>query len=186
MCGRYFFSENIDTSKYLKILERKYEQEVLDLWQRGEICPGQIALVELDGDCGLMKWNYQLFDRTLINTRLESIRDKNFYRDDFRQHRCVIVASGFYEWKDRQRHYISTDQPAIYLAGIYQNTDGLPQFSIITREATSTRAIHHRVPVVLDYLQAEDYLKNRLTVEQLNDIEPAFRIEKEYENLSLF
>lgn len=186
MCGRYFFAENIDTSRYLKILEEKYDQQVLDLWQKGEICPGQIALVELDQDCDLMKWNYQLFDHVLINTRLESLRDKDYYRDDFQHHRCVIVASGFYEWKDGQRHYITAAQPMIYLAGIYQKTDGLSCFSIITREATSTRSIHHRVPIVLDHQQAEAYLRNQLSLSQLQQVEPVLEIRKEYENLSLF
>ncbi len=186
MCGRYFFAENIDTSKYLKILEQKHDQQILDLWQKGEICPGQIALVELDQDCELMKWNYQLFDRVLINTRLESIRDKNYYRQDYRDHRCVVVASGFYEWKDRQRHYLSTDSPIIYLAAIYQKTAELSQFSIITKEATSTRHIHHRVPVVLDYDQAVAYLKNEMSLDQLQQSQPRFEIRKEYENLSLF
>jgi putative SOS response-associated peptidase YedK len=186
MCGRYFFAENIDTSRYLKILERKHDQQILDLWQKGEVCPGQIALVELDQDCELMKWNYQLFDRALINTRLESIRDKRFYQQDYREHRCVVVASGFYEWKDKQRHYLTTDSPVIYLAAIYQTTDDLSRFSIITKEATSTRDIHHRVPIVLDYRQAEAYLKGKMTLTQLEDLRPHFEIRKEYENLSLF
>ena len=186
MCGRYFFSENIDLTPYQQLLEQKYDQTTLDLWQKGEVCPSQIALVKLDEDCDLMRWNYQLFNRTLINTRIESIRDKQFYRQDYQKHRCVVVASGFYEWKNKQRHYLYLDDEPIYLAAIYQPGQPLDSFSIITKEATTTSYIHDRIPVVLNEEQAQVYLKGQFTIEQLIDLKPAFRVNAEYENLSLF
>lgn len=96
MCGRYYFDESIDISKILKVLEKKYDQKTLDLLSTGEIFPSNISLVFAENDYHLMKWGYSLNKRNLINTRIETIRDTDIYRNDYQNHKCVIIASGFY------------------------------------------------------------------------------------------
>ncbi|MBR0385032.1 MAG: SOS response-associated peptidase family protein, partial [Erysipelotrichaceae bacterium] len=110
MCGRYFFAENLANEEYLKLLERKYDQLVLDLWSRNEVYPGTLCVTETDSGAELMNWGLPLFSRNMINSRLESIMEKNYYRDIFHSGRCIIPASGFYEWDGhKQKHYIHTD-----------------------------------------------------------------------------
>lgn len=180
MCGRFFFAETIDLTAYHKILERKYDPIPLNLWKRsGEVFPGDVILtVNQRFEPCLMKWSYDLFGRNLINTRLESLEQKDFYRNDYRQHRCLIIASGFYEWDShKQRWYLHTDHDPLFLAGIYQNKNGSECCSIITKPATKSAAIHDRCPVIFNKEQAKAYLKEG-SFELLHGADPELLIEK--------
>jgi putative SOS response-associated peptidase YedK len=53
---------------------------------------------------GLIPWWWKKPLKLLpasFNARAESIGDKPMFRDAFRRHRCVIPASGYYEWLKR-------------------------------------------------------------------------------------
>jgi putative SOS response-associated peptidase YedK len=161
MCGRFYYGENIDVTPYVRILERNYDQTILNLWQHGETAPSQVCLTLTAPDQPqLMRWHYLAGSHPIINTRIESLQTNPLFVDDFKLRRCVIIASGFYEWDaGHQRYYITsnTGQP-IYLAGLYQTQKDLSGFSIITKPATTTKAIHSRTPAVLNQDQATTYL----------------------------
>ncbi|MCR8723158.1 SOS response-associated peptidase [Frigidibacter sp. ROC022] len=96
----------------------------------------------------------------LINARADTIAEKPAFRQAVRSRRCLIPASGFYEWtvtpdKARLPWYITRadDQPLIF-AGIWQEweRDGqqLVSCAIVTCDANPVMArIHHRMPVIL-------------------------------------
>ena len=63
-----------------------------------------------------------------------------------------------------------------YLAGIYQETDGIEQCSILTKEATSTKGIHDRIPIVLTRKDAASYL-NRPDMDLLFNNHADFTVE---------
>lgn len=179
MCGRYVLVET-DLTKYEKILADKFSQETLKLWKRtGEFFPSDIILtVNNRNEVTLMKWGYELFGRKVINTRIESIRDKNIYKADFNKNRCLIPASGFFEWdSNRNKCYFHTDDKIIYLAGIYQDSEDIENCSILTKEAVSTSHIHNRIPIVLNKQQAADYL-NKADLGSLFLNAPEFIIEE--------
>src|SRR5215468_1485351 len=57
-----------------------------------------------------------------FNARAESVADKPMFRDAFKRHRCVIPASGYYEWlkkpDGRQPYFISAaDRGVLSLTG---------------------------------------------------------------------
>lgn len=96
----------------------------------------------------------------LINARAETIAEKPAFREACRQRRCIIPATGFYEWtKDaegkRLPWYIRRrDEMPLAFAGIWQDWDnGETQArtcAIVTCGANSAMsAIHHRMPVIL-------------------------------------
>jgi len=163
MCGRFYYGENIDVTPYVRILERDYDQTILNLWCHGEVTPDSVCLVLTPDDRPmLMRWGYQAYGHAVINTRLESLGRKAVFDEDFEHRRCVIPASGFYEWNPaHERFFITPSSGAAYLAGLYQPAAPLDRFSIITKPATGTRAIHDRAPVVLDRQQALAYLADR-------------------------
>ncbi|MEP5151647.1 SOS response-associated peptidase [Planktotalea sp.] len=96
----------------------------------------------------------------LINARAETIAEKPAFKAACRERRCLIPASGFYEWtKDengaRDPWYIhAQDKSMLAFAGIWQDwSNGDDQFrtcSVVTTGANEAISqIHHRMPVIL-------------------------------------
>ena len=96
----------------------------------------------------------------MINARAETVAEKPSFRNAFRRRRCLIPATGFYEWKrvgDRKQPYFCLlDQPLFCFAGIWelwQDGDGneLRSCALLTAPAEGAMsAIHDRMPVVLN------------------------------------
>ena len=96
----------------------------------------------------------------LINARAETIAEKPAFRAACRERRCLIPATGFYEWtKDasgnRLPWYITpTGADVLALAGVWQvwekGNEPLTTCAIVTTGANDTMSqIHHRMPVIL-------------------------------------
>jgi len=116
----------------------------------------------------------------MINARGDTVADKPAFRESFKTKRLLVPASGWYEWthpgpapgtkkKDLPRptpHWIASpsDEPLLF-AGLWASWSNkasdtrLETFSIITTDAApSTRAVHDRMPVILDAQQQELWL----------------------------
>lgn len=97
----------------------------------------------------------------MINARAETVAEKPAFRAAFRRRRCLIPASGFYEWQTqkggpKQPFWIAAaDGGLLTFAGLWESwlsPDGgeLQTCTIITTEANDAlRPIHHRMPVIL-------------------------------------
>lgn len=101
----------------------------------------------------------------LNNARAESVATKPSFRTSFAKHRCLIPASGFFEWKlvseggtvRKQPYYIrpSADDDFLAFAGLlarWRSPDGEDLIStcIITTTPNSVmEPIHDRMPVIL-------------------------------------
>lgn len=107
-----------------------------------------------------------------INARRESIHEKPTFRDAFRMTRCLIPATGYYEWatslgkySPKQPFYIShRDGEPLSIAGIWSSWrtptgEIIESASIITREAVGELAtIHSRMPVFMDRNRWDQWL----------------------------
>lgn len=95
----------------------------------------------------------------LINARAETIAEKPAFRAACRERRCLIPATGFYEWtKDAEGNrlpwYIRPDDGPVVFAGVWQvwnkGYSPITSCAIVTTAANKTMsAIHHRMPVTL-------------------------------------
>lgn len=99
----------------------------------------------------------------LINARAETIAEKPAFRAAVRDRRCLIPATGFYEWtkgEDDARlpwYFSNPDSTPLVFAGIWQvwqdkhsDADSLTTCAIVTTSASDWMAqTHHREPVVL-------------------------------------
>ena len=96
----------------------------------------------------------------LINARSETIAEKPAFRAACRERRCLIPASGFYEWtKDaegkRLPWYLKpADADILAFAGVWQTWEkggeALIASAIVTTGANrAVSEIHHRMPVIL-------------------------------------
>ena len=111
----------------------------------------------------------------LINARVETMAEKPAFRDALKHGRCVIPASGYYEWrtnpdKTKQPFYITLadDQP-MALAGLYAVWSG-PEGEEVDTVATITvpannqlSVIHDRMPAILRGDAIEQWLDVRGT-----------------------
>jgi len=97
-----------------------------------------------------------------FNAREETLTQKPFFRDSFKSRRCIVPASGFYEWQkqndNKQPYYIyRSNQHPLAFAGLWDKwTDKvtgetIESCTIITAPATHQMAeIHERMPAVLE------------------------------------
>jgi putative SOS response-associated peptidase YedK len=96
----------------------------------------------------------------MINARGETVAEKPSFREAFKRRRCIIPASGFYEWgpsgAGKWPYYISpADGPLLSFAGLWERWrtpegEALESCTIITTSANPSLArIHQRMPVCL-------------------------------------
>jgi putative SOS response-associated peptidase YedK len=95
----------------------------------------------------------------LINARAETVREKPSFRAAFHKRRCLVVASGFYEWQKLESgkqafHIHRQDKQLFAFAGLWEQwqheQDTLYSCTIITTAATGImQPIHERMPVII-------------------------------------
>ena len=96
-----------------------------------------------------------------FNARAETVTGRPSFRDAFRERRCIIPASGYYEWKPmpggKQPYYISArDGSILPFAGLWdewhdpESGEQIRSCTIIVADANAlTRPIHDRMPVII-------------------------------------
>ena len=184
MCGRYVLSDQAVLDNYWAELTLKYGGDLLKTLKFGEIFPHTFNVVlDKNASPSIMKWEYNVFNRQVINTRIESIRDKSFYRN---ASRCLIPATGFYEWdKEKNRYLIHDNDNLFFMAGIYQQENDQYNYSVITRPASQTLYIHERAPVIMNRDEAREYLK-KMDIDAMIRNNPDMQIESPLLKLDLF
>ncbi len=143
------------------------------LQPRYNIAPSQqVPVIRLDaqGYCELVMLKWGLLPRwskepksgySMINARADTVASKPAFRYAFRHHRCLVPASGFYEWRKidarRQPYYVrAQDGGPFCFAGLWEHwksPDGsqtIDSCTIIVTDANELLApIHDRMPVIL-------------------------------------
>lgn len=99
--------------------------------------------------------------RKLINARLDSVATKPAFREAWQRRRCLIPASGFYEWSEprggrKRPHFIRpVGEPLFALAGLWERWrtptgEKLDTCVIVTTDANAQLVqIHERMPVLI-------------------------------------
>lgn len=174
MCGRYFI--DLSDPELLAIAQELEKQKQASLpplpfKTQGEIFPKDRVPIQTGKDLyQVMQWGFQAFDnRLIINARSETALDKALFAEAMRNHRCLIPASGYYEWQalqgKKQRFAFTPAQGPLFLAGCFrQEVDKpLPVFVILTREAEPAFShIHKRMPVIIPRDRALSWLQEGL------------------------
>lgn len=125
---------------------------------------------------------------SMINARSETLLEKPSFKNLIRNHRCVIVADGYYEWKrppedtatgHKQPYWIYRpgEQP-FAMAGLWtenrkvQPSHVLESATIVTTEANSdTSGVHDRMPVLLPDSNAIDHwLAADTTIDEITSL----------------
>ena len=168
MCGRYVISEDPATFADYFQVERTVT-DTLDISYNVAPTDPVYAVAEHEGvrQMGTLRWGMiphwakDMKGPLNINARTETIASKPAFRDSFRRKRCILPASGFFEWEPKERgrlpHYITmTGGRPMALAGVWaswkdpETEEWLRSCSIITTRANDAIAsIHARMPVIL-------------------------------------
>ena len=105
-----------------------------------------------------------------FNARSDTVAEKPTFRDAYRRSRCIIPASGYYEWKGtptgKQPYYFSTENGSpLTIAGLWDEwkdiETGEPLKSctmIITTANEFVSKIHDRMPAMLTPYQFDAWL----------------------------
>ena len=168
MCGRFVY-----TTPHDAVAQHFEASPANDLppTPRWNVCPTVDVAVVASGAGGrrlasmrwglLPHWYKTPTDGPLIiNARAETIATKPAFRDAVRSRRCIVPATGFYEWtKDAEGlrlpwYFHPTDDAPLAFAGVWQDWgpegDRTATCAIVSCAAGPTMAeIHHREPVTL-------------------------------------
>ena len=159
MCGRFVIGGDFRDKLDELIKAEDIVPSFLPYKQSGQdVFPSDSSVViHADGSrlsAGDMLWGYNNPYRKglIINARAETVRDKNLFADSIMNRRCIIPASGFYEW-DRYKarfRFSDPENELILLAGIYHEEHGKYHYTILTAQANeSMQPVHDRMPLMI-------------------------------------
>jgi putative SOS response-associated peptidase YedK len=167
MCGRFVITH---PGEALAAIFEAVPSNDLPQGPNYNVCPTDaVAVVTSEGDArrlrpmrwGLLpRWYKHPSDGPLlINARADTIATKPAFREAVRERRCLVPASGFYEWREeggrKLPFYVTRrDGAPMALAAIWQVWDKgdapVPSCAIVTTDANTIMAdVHHRMPVIL-------------------------------------
>ncbi|MBI4393490.1 MAG: SOS response-associated peptidase [Euryarchaeota archaeon] len=119
------------------------------------------------------RWGFPIPKRPngVFNTKIETAKDSPLWRGLIGESHCLFLVKGFYEWKNEGKrkvpHFIHRrDRRPMLLAGVFAKGRGGAESkwlaSIVTCAPTRQMAeIHDRMPVVIEEVDAADWLHPR-------------------------
>jgi putative SOS response-associated peptidase YedK len=166
MCGRYTLAlPAIDIALLLDLMTPDFDFE-----PRYNVAPTQrLPVLSNDAPDRLSSFRWGLIPswakdpsigNQLINARAETLAEKPAFRQALAQRRCLIPATGFYEWKAGPvgkvpQHIHMASGALLTFAGLWESwRDGegreIRSFTIITTRPNALMApIHDRMPVII-------------------------------------
>ncbi len=177
MCGRYALYSPIQIDDAARAVVGQFgfdlETEINQRDDLFNIAPTQKAPVVIRGEKGaefkVMRWGLvaswakdDKIGAKMIIARVETVREKPAFRAAFKARRCLVPASGYFEWKGEAGHkqpfFIHDPEgDMVMFAGLWEvwrppgeDADWLHTFTILTGEPGKVSGdIHDRQPVIL-------------------------------------
>ena len=172
MCGRYALLNPSGLFSRFGVTN-----QLDQLSPNDDIRPTQLApVVAMGHRAAYMRWGLipswakdPSIGKKMINARVEGLEQKPSFRRPLRVSRCLIPATGFYEWQTTGRSKVKyqfglEDGELFGLAGLYdtwldENGEEKETFTIITTTPNElVGAVHNRMPAILDPADEEVWL----------------------------
>jgi putative SOS response-associated peptidase YedK len=180
MCGRF---TSLLSPELLSVIYGVQSPSALE--PRYNIAPTQDVLAVGQGtsgdrDLSSVRWGLvphwakdQSIGSKMINARSETVHEKPAFRQAIRSRRCIVPASGFFEWAatpdGKLPHYICTrDGSPFSFAGIRESWEAPDGHELVTCAILTTAAndmmatIHDRMPVILQQTDFDLWLDNTM------------------------
>ena len=186
MCGRFGLHHDWQaTSRFLFVQFKVEFDETKLLLPLYNIAPTQQVIILIhDGShyrVGLASWGFSLSStnpKPVINARSESVFETSLFRQSIRSKRCIILASGFYEWQrstspSRAFWFYDQQKPFLLFAGMYQtiiqhHQEKVVQTAMLTTSANEVMApIHDRIPLMLNADQYQHWVHPKTPIDEL-------------------
>jgi putative SOS response-associated peptidase YedK len=134
-----------------------------------------------DGRLELMHWGFRRqftaklkgrppLRRTIVNSREDKLAGP-MWREAFQSRRCLVPATAFYEWTERQGRklplrFTRPDGRMIWIAGIWEEhpEHGRCHSMITTEPSAAIAPVHDRMPAVLPESAILPYLRHELHI----------------------
>ena len=175
MCGRFINLTKVSTLKKIFNIKHSSFKDMISY----NISPSQNNLIIFKKDTMNIeeaKWGYTFYDKknnqekNIINSRIETIRDKLLFKESYIKRKCLIPLNGYYEWllKDNKKIpffiHIPPSEP-MYVAGIWKYIDFKKNvkkvFTVITKNSNEKlKKIHNRMPILLSIEEGDNYLND--------------------------
>ena len=177
MCGRYVNKNSFED------IEKLFQADLIQspsisIQPSYNICPTQYSPVVVSADekyqmknmhWGLIpSWSKDSkFATNLINARIETVQEKPSFKGLTNASRCIIIASGYYEWvqtdSGKQPYYIHGEHDVLPIAGLWTRWKDIKSFTIITKSANSNISnIHHRMPLIIEQNHIKSFLDHSI------------------------
>jgi putative SOS response-associated peptidase YedK len=181
MCGR--FTYKLTWPEIVKLYRLTLDQPARNTQPRYNICPTTVidTVVSSEGKRALVPmrwglipgwWSKPLKEMRLatFNARAETVATKPMFRDAFESNRCLIPASGYYEWHDgpggKQPYYFTRrDGQPITFAGLWSTwrdkeagNNLLSCTMVVTKPNDFVAEVHDRMPVMLEAKEFEQWV----------------------------
>jgi putative SOS response-associated peptidase YedK len=190
MCGRYALYGPVKRKR----VEDRWFDDLAAVGSSYNIAPTEMApvvrLVDGRPAVALLRWGlipYWAKDPAmgsrLINARSDTLAQKPAFREAYRWRRCLVPASGFYEWKKipggKQPWYVtSADGTTLAFAGLWERWrppggDPVLTFAVVTTDANAKlKNIHERMPAILEPEDFDAWLNGKDPGERLHPCQP--------------
>jgi putative SOS response-associated peptidase YedK len=180
MCGR--FTCKLTWEEIVRLYRLTLDVPARNTQARYNVCPTTVidVVVSNDGKRSLvpMRWGLipawwskplKEFKLATFNARAETVATKPMFRDAFKKKRCLIPASGYYEWHDtpggKQPYYFTRrDGQPITIAGLWsdwknrESGENLKSSTMVITEPNRFVAeVHDRMPVILEAKDFEQW-----------------------------
>lgn len=167
MCGRYLYNPTAEDLREVFAIEGSIESIA-----NYNVAPTQQMPVIREDEKGHRKlaplrWGFvpgwkdhPKKGPTPINAKAETIAESRMFRNAFKRRRCIVPATGFYEWliQDKKKHPVllrmRSGKPFGF-AGLWEHWErpdhpALETFTIVTTEPNEVVAkVHNRMPAIL-------------------------------------
>jgi putative SOS response-associated peptidase YedK len=188
MCGR--FTQQYTWKEIHDMYRLTADRAPSNMRPRYNICPttkvDTVRLVEGVRAFESMRWGLvpSFWKKTLkevpatFNARVETVKEKPMFRSAYKRNRCLIPASGYYEWhavgKEKQPYYFTRrDGKVMTIAGLWEQwhapgEEPIRSCTMIVGEPNAYVAdIHDRMPMILEPDQFDGWLNGQAGVEIL-------------------
>lgn len=170
MCGR--FTITMTASEIESLINQGFEinHPTVDSFPRYNIAPTQnilgILYTKDHFRIGTLKWGFQFSNHLAINSRMESIEEKTYFKDLYQTQRILLFSNGYFEWDPSSKtpYYIHyKNQEPMYFGGLWRKNKEHFEASIITLPADQTlQKIHPRMPFSMRHDQAKLWLQGSM------------------------